>query len=1141
MSAVLFRDWIKIGRRFHRSIQLVKDYDDGSSLQSYLLTKTTQDIATQILIGIQEKVGQRAWSITGPFGTGKSAFALFIVDLLTKHSHDDARAIRRSLGFRRYSFLPVLIVGQRSSFVPTYLAALATSLRSVSPSTSRKIRRTLTQKDIPNSDVITLTEEASRAAKQAGFGGLLIIVDEFGKFLEYVSSHPEETDLLIMQHLAETAARSDVPIVLITILHSAFAAYLHTTNQSQKVEWQKVQGRFRDIAFQEPPEQLLTLVGAAIEQKWPKSIQAAYKASIKKIISSSALEETKRRLPVGDLVEKCAPLHPITALLLWPVFRSKLAQNERSLFAFLSAVEPFGFQEFLSLASSDGLPLPFYRVDQFYDYVTSTLGAAIYLGDRAHRWAEIDNALNRIPHGASDTASALVKTVGLLNLYGAAVGLRTSKDTLQLALDDKADIAETLELLERASILVYRKHQNAFGLWEGSDIDLDECAEEARLKTGDGSIARRLEKMVHLRPVVARAHYIRTGTLRYLRTTIIDGSSESISQAIEQPVTPADGELVFVLTPKKQERRALIAETKEHTGERPPTSATRIFAFPNPITGLEEALAEVEVWTWVKENVTALQGDPVARKELQMRLLDANANLERIAGQVLGLQGAHFDPQASDWIYQGEIYQPRSPREFLQWLSRICDVEFAQAPILQNELINRDRLSSASAKARRNLLEAMLVHENDPELGLLGTPPEVSIYKSMLFSGGFHRARNGDLRFGAPKEHWLPVWQATEDFLESTVTGRRSLKELYTILTKSPFGLRQGPLPLFVCAVLLAHPDDLALYEENIFVPELRIEVLERLVRVPEKFELQRYKLTESDRRALTAAQGVISLIGSENIGVRNSQLLQVIKPLVVFAARLPAYVKRTKRLEPPEALLVRDLLLKARDPHVLLFSELPQALNVSKQSSGWHLLFADRLHDSLRALQLAYPQLLDNIESQIRDEFDLQGTADEVRYQIQKRAAPLVAHATERTLSLFLREVSRFDNRDWREIIARVVNGGQPPSQWHDNDVVHFQIRLRQVVSDFLRLEELVSEKRQTSAPQILRIGLLDGAVYESREVIALTPDRAPKVFDLANEVSKVLENYGDQTEEFRKIRVAALAQVASQYLPQNGKVKDE
>jgi len=43
------------------------------------------------------------------------------------------------------------------------------------------------------------------------------------------------------------------------------------------------------------------------------------------------------------------PLNPVCALLLGPVSRQRFAQNERSVFGFLSSAEPAGFQEFLTM------------------------------------------------------------------------------------------------------------------------------------------------------------------------------------------------------------------------------------------------------------------------------------------------------------------------------------------------------------------------------------------------------------------------------------------------------------------------------------------------------------------------------------------------------------------------------------------------------------------------------------------------------------------------------------------------------------------------------------------------------------------------------------------------------------------------
>ena len=483
-------------------------------------------------------------------------------------------------------------------------------------------------------------EEATQAATKAGHGGLLVVLDEFGKFLEHTAHNLESEDLLVMQSLAEAAARNDAPFVLITILHTGFAEYLDAVNEVQRAEWQKVQGRFTDVAFQEPPEQLLRLVGKALVTRFPSPLERRYETVMADALASNALRESRQRLPLAELLPECAPLHPVTSLLLWPLFRSKLAQNERSLFSFLTNHEPFGFQEFLSTARwSEQTPL--YRLDHLYDYVRTSLGTGAYRGDAGRRWVEVDDALHRVGADAPRLAHAVVKALGLLWIYGRPVGLRADEETIALALEDAQAVREALRYLERKSIVVYRKFEEAYGLWEGSDVDLDARFEEAKQQIAQGDLARRLKRVIDLRPLVARAHYIRTGTLRYFSVDVVDGSDVALKELLENS-EGGDGVITFVLTTRPKERLELLELAQSLTGSE--GAHLRILGFPHAMAGLEEAVAEVECWRWVQENTLALQNDQVARKELGARLGFAQQRLEDIAGRVLGLRGYRFEP-----------------------------------------------------------------------------------------------------------------------------------------------------------------------------------------------------------------------------------------------------------------------------------------------------------------------------------------------------------------------------------------------------------------------------------------------------------------------------------------------------------------
>ena len=100
-------------------------------------------------------------------------------------------------------------------------------------------------------------------------------------------------------------------------------------------------------AFEERTEQVLRLLSHAVRHTGDdKTFQKKAKAHAQEAV---ALGIRSGSMPADEMqkcLTACYPLHPITAAILGPLFR-QIAQNERSLFAFLASNEPFGFQEFL--------------------------------------------------------------------------------------------------------------------------------------------------------------------------------------------------------------------------------------------------------------------------------------------------------------------------------------------------------------------------------------------------------------------------------------------------------------------------------------------------------------------------------------------------------------------------------------------------------------------------------------------------------------------------------------------------------------------------------------------------------------------------------------------------------------------------
>src|SRR5262249_33372725 len=164
--------------------------------------------------------------------------------------------------------------------------------------------------------VVGLFEEANAYLERFGneAAGILLIVDELGKFLEYGATNPDQGDVFVLQELAEAATRSKRPFLFVTILHQAVDRYAEHMSPGRRAEWGKVQGRFEDVAFEERTEQLLRLLAHAIRHEGEK---AGLKV-LRKLAGIHAQEAVSLKLKAGSMtvaelqqsLAAAYPLHP---------------------------------------------------------------------------------------------------------------------------------------------------------------------------------------------------------------------------------------------------------------------------------------------------------------------------------------------------------------------------------------------------------------------------------------------------------------------------------------------------------------------------------------------------------------------------------------------------------------------------------------------------------------------------------------------------------------------------------------------------------------------------------------------------------------------------------------------------------------
>ena len=1085
MNNVRLSELFQITKRFQRSVHLARDFYTENALDGYVVTVKARDTLSRLIAAQENSATSKAWSLTGPYGSGKSAFALFAAKLFgdagtptTQHAlellqHSDPTLYERFLSINgnrekaSAGFCSVLISGERASITHALLRGLEDGLKTfhITPKITSKhqlrkniqalLKTETNGEPLPATEITALFESATDVIKKRGGHGLLLVVDELGKFLEYATQHPSKGDVFVLQTLAEFATRSDqTPLLLITILHQAFEQYANKTAKSQREEWAKVQGRFEDIAFVEPADQVLRLIGSAIQHK--AEIQEPFIESTLKPNHWSDASEFQ------ELIRNCLPLHPTVALIIGSIFR-RFAQNERSLFAFLNSSEPYGLQDFLSNRGYTGNALPMLSIADLYDYLNTTIGSRLSTSREGDRWVEIEMAMHRLKESSPITVR-LIKTIGLLGIIGeVSPNLKASKQMLYYALNDDTEGFEkafetALKTLERRSIVTYRRHNDVYALWAGSDIDIQARLHEAENHLDPNErLMTYLSKLSPPRPLIARRHLFEKGTLRYFTVRYTD--IENFDTVLAEPIDDADGLVIYTLPASEHEVHQLVEKASgEDATDRPEV----LIAIPNSTRFLRDAVTELACLQWIRDHTLELEGDPVANRELSIRWIEAEQSVD---DQLTTIFAGESDTPCR-WFYKGQHITIESQRARNEHLSKICDAVYHKTPLIRNELINRRKISGAVTTARKKLIQAMLENGDQENLGITGYPAEMSIYRSLIQETGIHREVLGVWGFHPPKpddtNRVAHTWNAIETFLETCEGERQPVIRLYENLMAPPLGVRNGPLPLLLCAAMQHYKTEIALYENGSFIANWSMPVFERFLKAPQQFELKRFRMTGI--RSDLFSQ--FSEVFNQPTETQKPDLLTVVTPLMRAIAQLPKYTLTTQELS-DTAKNLRKVVLNAREPDELLFKQLPEAFGYpafrEEMATDSRAIseFFRTLRDALSELEQTYDILLNSVEQLLAEAFGLTPTAEKLRKQLVKRAEPLLAVTIEMDLKGFLIQVCSggHDFSSWIEAIATYL-AKKPPSAWVETDKAQFEINLSQIARKFRHFETVSYEK---------------------------------------------------------------------------------
>jgi ribosomal protein S15P/S13E len=1059
---------------FTTSVNILRDTERDFH---YIPTPNAKQVVSQIVNDF--KKGIRSFNIIGTYGTGKSSFLL---------------ALEQSIrGTKRY-FDPNFISNPKFDFIK-----VVGSYTSIVEQFADTFEVTTTKNKHEN----ILSEIFNRYHSLGKNNGVLFLfLDEFGKFLEYASKHNPENELYFIQQLAEFCNNPKYNLVLITTVHQSFESYAYSLTSTQKQEWTKVKGRFREITFNEPVEQLLYLAAEHVAENFEnKSSKVAVEKCLKLAAATKAFNFNKDFL--NEIATKLFPLDIISANIL-TLSLQRYGQNERSLFSFLESTDHTG------LAKLNKRENPFYNLSCVFDYLNFNFYSFItskYNPDFS-AWSSIRSSLEEVERAFDNNIndySKAIKVIGLLNIFSAS-GAILDETFLSSYLEYACGVSNAssiIDNLEKKRIIRFRSHSKRYILFEGTDLDIQTALIEAGNKISEvGDVTTLLNKYFQFTPVFAKLYSFEKGTPRIFEFII---SEHPISKVPEGEI---DGFVNLVFNSKLK-----IADIEQASRIQ---KEAIVYCFFKNSTEIKSLLFEIEkIQKVIEEN----KEDKVAKRELenivesQIRLLNHYITDSIYTGS-----------KEVKWFFKGEEKKISDKKDFNKLLSQVCSSVYDATPVFKNELVNKHRISSSIHTAKRNYFKALANKWDKENLGFEEEkfPPEKTIFLSLLKENGISPIRDGsfDVATINKKSTFNKLWKTSEKFIESAKLEQRKVSDFVELLGKRPFKLKQGLIDFWVPTFLFIKREDFAIFNDDGYIPNLSDENLELIAKYPEKYTIKTFDIEGVKLDIFNSYRTFLNQ--STELKFNNNSFIETIKPFITFYKGLPEYSKQTKRLS-VSALKIRTAIASSKDPEETFFESFPNALGISlstlQKDKSKLQSYTTSLQSAVRELRTSYDGLVKRFEEFICNEFIGKTVEfEDYKAQLQSRFKKLKKHLLLANQKTFVQRIDSLleDKKAWLNSIAQAITGKTLENLSDEDEIVLYE-KFKTIILELDSLTNLSKGDIDEANEEIIGVKIDTFFSSINPKIVRVPKNKAAEIEQLKVTLKKKLS--GDKTSNIAAV----------------------
>lgn len=846
----------------------------------------------------------------------------------------------------------------------------------------------------------------AKALQDVGYDGIIIIWDEFGRFIESKVGEAFGPEAALLQTFAEFCNRSgDHQVHLVLTTHRLLSGYAADLPETYRQEWARIAERF--VAHNVASDPLVTyrLIAEALVpadgyawRLFAERYQDTFKELTARALELTLFEDLDDSVLRQQIIERVWPLHPLTVYAL-PRLSNRVAQNERTLFTFLAAEEAGTLTEYLARPTYGWETV---GLDMVWDYFAEATRLDAGPGGAHPIWSGVMYGLSKIAQDDPQAmAQAIVKALGVLLIIGEAnvqtqgVQGRVVPTTELIAwgLNREPDQVEAwLETLARRRAVVFRRADGYWSFTRGSDVDLEtEVAALSEQRTPTRLQMRQLlERDVPLAFHLPRSYNQEKRMTRFFWCLYRwpDEVAGTGSEAFLKQLGPggyADGAVVYILTINQAERDIVLETMHTLANDRV------VYVVPQRPLLIMEPLQELLALYDLKNDATFMAQDERLPREIDFFIEDARRRLTRTLRPL-------NRPTSADtewWWFDGAGWRQariRSEGDVSRLLSRLSNRRFARTPILNNESLNQQKPTKQQTRAAEKVIDALFSQpdgEFPPNLGLVGYGPDFLIFRTLLVRPHLLQAVETNAteqteakttaeiawRLKSPEENepLAPIWNEVDRFIKSALENEQEVAELIDTLLAPPYGLRRGVLPVLLAAMLHSRLHVLTVRQNRRVISPLTGQVLTEIAHKPEQFTFEVGPWDPQRAILWEVLQDQFhSFVGLHE---REQQSLSYLSlALLRWLQAQPRFCRDTNQIS-AEAQQLRSLIRKAqRDPaHVLLYDLLDLLDDGSHDLSdreGYKAALRSRLNQLLEEITTAYQALLHQLDTFAENHF---------------------------------------------------------------------------------------------------------------------------------------------------------------------------